>query len=182
MRVHDHTHKSNAPEFIPAWHRSNVRILNPPSSTRCSLPLITASSVASCRSAYAKAHFANYVHCRFIPCVFGRLPMAALVPRLLAARRRRAARVRAGRAKPVFLGAVKKVGAWSGRPGVGLRQGRRRERNVMAEIQKFRKMLSRAGGHGKSFGFAVSHPFTGKDDTMARTHYYSKRAAFKAEF
>ena len=103
-------------------------------------------------------------------------------PRLLPAERRRAARDRIGRTRPVFLRALKKVGAWSGRRLVGLRQGRQRERNIMVEMQKFCKKLSRGSGHGKSFGFAVSHPFTGKDDTMAGTHHHSKRAAFKAEF
>ena len=74
-----------------------------------------------------------------------------------------------GRTKPVFLGAVKKVGAWSSCPVVGLRRGRRRERNIMVEIQKFCKMLSRVSGHGKSFGFAVSHPFCRKERHHGRT-------------
>ncbi len=96
--------------------------------------------------------------------------------RLLAAGRRRAARDRAGRTRLASFGARKKVGTWSGCPGGGLRQDQWRERNIMVEIQKFCKMLSRGSGHGKSVGFAVSHPFTGKDDTMAGTHHHSKRA------
>ena len=45
------------------------------------------------------------------------------------------------------------------RPVVGLRQGRRRDRNITVEIQKFCKMLSLKFGHGKSVGFGINHPF-----------------------
>ena len=40
---------------------------------------------------------------------------------------------------------------------VGLRQGRRRERNIVVGIRKFCKSLPREGGHGVSGGYATCH-------------------------